>query len=151
MAAASVSAVSSRHVTSWIERRGLDLIRALHFDARSIDRRRRCTTSFTHLGRAETAGQKSACASGASREHGAATRPRPTFSGDTTITTTTITTASDNVTATADAVNAARVERGFAPLAIVVVGLVGGGEGAMEEEKLSSSALRAAEAEEEDI
>ena len=51
----------------------------------------------------------------------------------------------------ADAVNAARVERGFAPLAIVVVGLVGGGEGAMEEEKLSSSALRAAEAEEEDI
>ena len=50
----------------------------------------------------------------------------------------------------ADAINVARVERGFAPLAVVAVGLVGGGEGAGAEEKLSSTALRAAEAAAED-
>lgn len=50
----------------------------------------------------------------------------------------------------ADSINVARVERGFAPLAVVAVGLVGGGEGAGAEEKLSSTALRAAEAAAED-
>jgi phosphopantetheine adenylyltransferase len=50
---------------------------------------------------------------------------------------------SEETTKGADAINVARRERGFAPLAVVTVGLVGGQDVAS---KLSSTALRQAEA-----